>query len=47
MTVTPPIEEALEHQEIFTFKEAMKIKHKTNFIQDMELEIKNHASWKN
>ena len=39
-----PLEEVLEHLEIFTFKEAMKIKSKTNFIQVMEHEIKNHTS---
>ena len=46
LTVIPPLEEALEHQEIFTFKAAMKSEHKKNFIQAIEHGIKNHASRK-
>ena len=46
LTATPSPKEALEHQEIFTFKEATKSNYTLNFIQAMEHEIKNHTSKK-
>ena len=41
-----PQEEALKYQEMFTFKEAMKSKHETNFIHEIEHETNNHTSRK-
>ena len=46
LAATLPLEEDLEHQETLTLKEPTTSKYESNFIKDVEQEIKNHTSRK-